>query len=622
MPELKHLNMLDYIVIIGFLAMIGGVGLVTARYNRKTSDYFKAGGKLPWIISAISLFVSGFSAFMFVAASGFTYRNGMSAMFMFTSSFVAYWFGYFIFGKLWHRSRIDSPMELLTRRYSQSTTYFYSILATLPNIFLMATLIYTLCIFISSALGYGSHIFHFGVFSLTGFELTLVGIGVVLLFYTVLGGLWAVAVTDSLQFIILFIMTLIVFPVSFIYLGQGNLIHGIENLVQQAPPGYLKFSTGQLSIVFILAFWVMNIFGYNVNWHIGQRYYSIADERDTKKMAAVCAFFGLLAPILWIVPVMVSRVIFPDMQALWPELTEPTEASFVSLCLLILPHGFLGVVVSAILAASMSSADSTFNWLAAVVTKDVFVPVTKRIQKGKEPSDRIQLVVGKLTVLTIGIVAIGLSLAMQKIGGSFDLYMKIYSTTVPAMFVPVMLGMLYRKTPWWSGMAAAGIGMAATLGMNALVTVKAGLPLHSLGDIFADVNLPFAGLSLGKFEMNIFFGVAVSAAVFFLSARWPNKKPEDIARLQALDHDFRTPSYSDGAPLDRKSIQAYRLVALLSAMAGILLILLSIVTEGFHDILINFLAGTGALLFGAFFWYLARRYDKSENNANSEAKGS
>ncbi|MEE9190574.1 MAG: hypothetical protein V3U16_07375 [Candidatus Neomarinimicrobiota bacterium] len=608
MPPLKHLNSIDYIVIVFFLIMVAGIGVFISRYNRNTKDYFKAGGKLPWVISSISLFVSGFSAFMFVSASGYTYRTGITSVYLFTSSFGAYWLGYFVYGKLWRRTRIDSPMELLTRRYSQSTTYFYSIIAIIPNIFLMGTLIYTLCIFVSSALGFGSTEVDFGLITLTGFEITLVGIGAVLLIYTVLGGLWAVAVTDTLQFIILFLMTAIVFPYSFIYLGDGSIINGVQNLIERAPAGYLDFSLGQISFVFIASFWIMNSFGYNVNWHIGQRYYSIADERDTKKMALMCAIFGLIGPIMWILPVMVARVIFPDIASLWPELTAPSEASFVSLCLLILPHGFLGVVVSAILAASMSSADSTFNWLAAVVTKDVYVPISKKVNHGEMPSDRTQLIIGKMSVLTLGVLSIIISLSFQKIGSSFDIYMKIYSMTTPAMFVPVMLGLVYRRTPWWSGITSVSIGIISTLIMNAVATVMSGHPLERITHIFADVQFSLFGIEYGKFELNIFFGVVVSAAVFFITSRWPNKKEEDIVRLAALEKDLQTPAYAENEPIDKKNIQSYKIVALLSGLIGILLILLSMFSGNSQGLLINFLAGMGALLFSYLFWFLSKRY--------------
>ena len=72
MRELSHLNAVDYFVLVLYMIMVIGVGIYVSRFNKKTADYFKGGGYIPWGLSMISLFVSGFSAFMFVGASGFT----------------------------------------------------------------------------------------------------------------------------------------------------------------------------------------------------------------------------------------------------------------------------------------------------------------------------------------------------------------------------------------------------------------------------------------------------------------------------------------------------------------------------------------------------------------------
>ncbi len=611
LPVLKHLDRLDYIVVFVYLLMVGGIGIFFSKFNKNADDYFMAGGKLPWLVSSISLFVSGFSAFMFVAASGFIYKNGLSSILVFGSGFGAYWLGYFFIGKLWRRTRISSPMEFLTRRYSQSTTYFYSIIAVIPNIFLMGLLIYTLCIFISSALGFNQLHVNLGFVSFSGFQVILVSIGFILLLYTVLGGLWAVAITDTLQFLVLFLMSVLVFPLAYIYLGHGNFIHGFTNLVQQAPPGFLKFSTtGSVTLLFVVAFWIQSILGYNVNWHIGQRYYSIADERDTKKMALLTAALSLVAVLLWILPVLVSRVIFPDMKALWPSLTDPTEASFVSLCLLMLPNGFLGVVVSAMLAASMSSADTTFNWLAAVITKDIYVPMATFFKGGEEPSDKMQLVVGKSTVFLVGIIAIMISMSMENFGGAFDISLKIYSVAFPAMLMPVFIGLIYRKTPWWSAMAAAGGGTLGTILADILTNIYLKVPIHGFADVFVDVSLPIHGLVLNRYEINVFAGTILSLAILFGSALWPNKKQADIERLEAFDRDLRTPAYGDGKSMDLHGIRSFKIVGYLSGIIGLLLMVLAIIPTGSDEFIINFIAGIGAILFGLMFWWLARYYEK------------
>jgi len=610
---LKQLNGLDAFVVILNLVIVAGVGLLFSRFNQNTRDYFKAGGKLPWFIASISLFVSGFSAFMFVAAAGFTYRNGLSSVLVFTSAFWAYVLGFFLFGKLWHRARIDSPMQLLTRRFSQSTTYFYSLAAVFPNILLMGALIYTLCIFINSALGFGTIQVSFGSLVFSGFELTAIGIGVVLLLYTVLGGLWAVTITDTLQFLIMLLMTLTVFPLSLLHLGEGSLMAGISELKRSAPAGYFSLFSGNIGLLFLLAFCFQNILGYNANWHIGQRYYSVAEEQETRKIAAVCAIFSLIIPLLWIFPVMVSRVIFPDLGAIWPHLKEPSEASFASLCLLILPHGMLGVVVSAILAASMSSADSTFNWLAAVITKDVYVPLYKTWKNGRLPSEKAQLLVGKSAVFVVGIAAIALSLSMQKFGGSFDIYLKIYSWTTPALFTPVLLGMMYRKTPWWSAMAAVVAGVAAVLAANIWVTIQKGIQLNALTDLLQPVSLALGDLHFGRFEINVFVGMVTSAFVFWLSARWPDKNPAHAARIAAFDRDLRTPIQTGYRPVDREKVFAYMLVGKLSGVIGLILIAVAFALERSEDRWINALCGFGAVLFGALFYRMARHYLGGKN---------
>ena len=141
------------------MLMVVGVGIYVSRFNKKTSDYFKGGGYIPWGLSMISLFVSGFSAFMFVGASGFTYRNGGAAFILFSLALPAYLIGYFIYGRLWRRTRIDTPMQFLNRRYSPGTTYFYTILSVIPNVLIIGIMIYMLSIFVSTALGFNQQMF-------------------------------------------------------------------------------------------------------------------------------------------------------------------------------------------------------------------------------------------------------------------------------------------------------------------------------------------------------------------------------------------------------------------------------------------------------------------------------
>ena len=154
---------------------------------------------------------------------------------------------------------------------------------------------------------------------------------------------------------------------------------GLERLVNEAPAGYFGLTGDLANPLFLFSYFLNVMLGYNVSWALVQRYHSVPDERDARKMSMLCAVLSLVGPLLWILPVMASRIIFPDMRALWPSFAVPAEASFVSLALLLLPHGMIGFVISAILSATLGQANDAFNWLTATLTRDVYVPLQKRL---------------------------------------------------------------------------------------------------------------------------------------------------------------------------------------------------------------------------------------------------
>src|SRR5687768_2223608 len=191
MPAFNTVNVVDYGLIALYFVIIIWVGFYAAKKNRGTNDYFKAGGQVPWVLAGLSNWVSGFSAFMFVAAAGYTYKVGIGAILVFTMATWAYLVGYFFFARMWRRARLDTPLQFLTRRYSSSTTYFYSVTAIIPQVVGIGQGLYILCIFVSTALGFGNETFPLLGFQLSGIQLSILVVGIVMVVYTVIGGLWA-----------------------------------------------------------------------------------------------------------------------------------------------------------------------------------------------------------------------------------------------------------------------------------------------------------------------------------------------------------------------------------------------------------------------------------------------
>lgn len=545
--DFNTVNGVDYALIALYFVIVVFVGFYAARKNRGTEDYFKAGGQVPWVLAGLSNWVSGFSAFMFVAAAGFTYRIGAGAVIIFTMAAWAYLIGYFYFAKMWRRARLDTPLQFLTRRYSPSTTYFYSITAIVPQIVGIGQGLYILCIFVSTALGFGERTFAVAGLELNGLQASVILVGTIMVIYTVVGGLWAAVLSDAVQSIIILVMTVIIFPVSFLYVGEGaGLFAGIARVLREVPEEYLSIQGPASDPWFLFAYFINCILGYNVAWHLAQRYYSVPDERGARKMALLCAALSLFAPLLWILPVMAAKVIFPDMAALWPTLKEPAEASYVSLALLLLPHGLIGFVVSAVLSATLGQANDAFNWLAATTTRDIYVPLRKR-WGGAAPSDAHQLRIARATMAVVGVLGIIVALYIPRFGGAFDFALQYYSLTA-AFAMPVALGFIFRRTPWWSGMAACSSALVVAITLMA-----------------------FGVWEENALARNILSETVTATLVFAFSARWFRADDPRHAGLVAFDRDLRTP-VPDAAPAARSGLAVYGMIGVLSLVLGCVLL--------------------------------------------------
>ncbi len=590
--QIKHVNIVDYIVIVGYLLMLTGTGLYVTKFNKNADDFFKGGGKIPWWISGLSTFVAGFSAFMFVGAAGYTYRKGIGSAVLFTSAFWGYGLGYFLYAVRWKRARLSSPMEFLTRRFSQGTTYYYTLLSIVPAVMGLGLGIYILCIFVATAMGIMDLSVTIGFVTLSGLELSMVVTGVVLLIYTSAGGLWAVMITDVMQFVIILVVTLLISPLAFFALGgSGGFFHAFTRIATETPPGFLSFGDVLRNPLFYVAYLFSTFIGYNAAWHIGQRYYSVPTESDARKISVLCACLMLTIPLFWLAPTMAARVLFPDMAHLWPQLSEPSEASFVTLALTLLPNGLIGLTISAILAATMTHTDTALNYLASILVRDVYMKLKKTFGNSV-PGERRQLFVARVTTFTLGFLAIATAIIVQKTKGVFDFALLYYSWFSPSMLTPVMLGFLYTKTPSWSASASATVSLVVVLACNTVIDVR-----------------PY------QYEVNIFGGIGVAAAVFFLSAFWKEKDPAAAERIGAFAADLRTPVTGTSAVWDRNALHSYLVVGVLTMIIGAALFLLMIVPAGIEVRTLTFIMGAATMaLGGGMLLYFRRQLSKGTNN--------
>jgi len=438
---IKSVNIVDYIVVTIYMLSMMAIGFFLSRSNKNDADYFKCGNKIPWVMAGVSLFIGQVSAYMFVAASGQAYTNGISCIFLYGAGGPVLLLAAVFFAHKWRRTRINSPIEYIGQRYGAATQKFYTLVQIPIFILFMGNCLYILCIFLSSAVGLKESYSLLGL-ELGSIELCIIITGIVITLYTSSGGLWAVLITDAVQFIIVMLVSILILVLSIkMFAADNGMIQSVNDYIANPPsPDYFKLIKPAQPIYFTIAWFVLTLIVYPTEYGTIQRCFSVPDEKDARKLILLAAVTFFIVPLIWIAPVIVLRKQMPDMAQLWPQLNNPAEASYVTISLSLLPNGVIGLTLSAILAASMSSMSGVYNFLSAIITENVYKPL---LSPNSTPKHAMQA--GKVITLLLGVFSIIIAIILSKGSGAFETTFSIASYVQIAVAFPLVVGIFIRS---------------------------------------------------------------------------------------------------------------------------------------------------------------------------------
>ena len=231
--------------------------------------------------------------------------------------------------------------------------------------------IYATGIFVSVGMGYD-------------LRMSILVSGLVMLLYTFMGGLWAVMVTDYVQFIVLTLGVVVLFPLVFSRLGS------FEALFAGAPADFASPVGGPITPLYVLAFYLLIMLSYNGNWAYAQRFYSVRDEREARKAGMLAVGLKIIGPPLFILPAMAARTLMPELMV--PP--NSPQYTYAALALEFLPAGLMGLMIAAMFSATMSTLSADYNVMASVITEDFY---RRLIDPGA--SQRRLVLVGRLATL-------------------------------------------------------------------------------------------------------------------------------------------------------------------------------------------------------------------------------
>ena len=456
----------DVIVMSVFSVFVLCIGLAFSGSARNISGFFAGGASVPWVIGGLSLFMSFFSASTFVAWGSIAYTNGWVAVtIQWTMCIGALLTAVFIAPR-WKATGNLTAAEFIRERLGARVQQVYVYIFMLVSFFIKGTVLYPVARLVS------------GSFDLPLAPTTVV-LGLFMIAYTAAGGLWAVMVTDILQFVILTAAVVILVPLSLEAAG------GLSALRDKTPEDFLNLVSGDYTSGFILAFTIYHIFHIGGNWTFVQRYTSVGDERSARKVALLFAALYLVSPVIWMLPPMLYRTIEPNLSGL------QTENAYLGICRTVLPPGLLGLMLTGMYFSTSASANTTLNVVSAVFTNDVY-----RTRIDPQASPERLMKVAKWSGWGFGLGMIGIALLVPHIGGLVNVTISVGAITGGPLLAPAIWALFSRRL---TGAATLAITLSS-LGVNLFAKILAplifDLTMSRAGEMLTGVMVPLLMLSI------------------------------------------------------------------------------------------------------------------------------
>ncbi len=420
MIDLDRLAPLDLLVIAGYALTILVIGVITARHTHSGDDLFLAGRRLAWAPIGLSLFASNISSTTLIGLAGAAYTWGIAvANYEWMAAPILVLMA-LVFAPLYLNARIGTVPEYLERRFDWRSRRYFSALTLVSNI-----VVDTAGTLFAGALVLTSFVPQLDLFAAA---LLLAAIAAL---YTAAGGLAAVVYTDVVQAILLLVGAVLVTLLSF-----ARIDFDWSTVVAATAPEqrslFLPLSDPNLPWLGVLVgvpvlafyFWCTNQF--IVQRVLGAR--SLADARAGVLLAGL-----LKLPVLFI-------MVLPGLMAvlILPPLENPDQV-FPALISELLPAGLTGLILAALVAALMSSIDSTLNSASALLTLDFIKP----LRPGLSP--RQLGWIGRGGILLFMLLAAAIAPLIGHFEGLFHYLQTALSYLVPPVVAVFLFGAFWKR---------------------------------------------------------------------------------------------------------------------------------------------------------------------------------
>lgn len=356
----KSLAGIDIAIIVGYFIVVFGIGFHFARKERTSEDYFLASRNVGWFAIGASLFVSNISTEHFIGLAGSGATSGLAVgHFEWLACLILLVLGW-VFVPFYLRTNVFTMPEFLERRFGRSSAVYLASISILAYIFTKISVhLYAAAVVLERVVGWNP---------LTAAIILVVMTGI----YTIAGGLAAVIYTELVQTLVLLTGAVIL---TIIGLNEVGGFAGLRAALPEhyfsmiKPVGHPEFPwTGIFLGAPILGIWY-----WCTDQVIVQRVLSAKDEGHAKAGTIFAGFLKILPVFILVLPGLIAIALYPAMFNRDAAGTVTNgDIAYPTLIINLLPHGLVGVMIAALLAALMGGMASVFNSASTLVTLDFY----------------------------------------------------------------------------------------------------------------------------------------------------------------------------------------------------------------------------------------------------------
>ena len=426
-----ELSFIDWVIIFSFFAIFIVIGLFfTKRSGKNSEEYFLSGRNMPWWLLGTSMVATTFSADTPNLVANIVREDGVSGNWVWWAFLITGMMTVFFYARLWRRSEVLTDLEFYELRYSGKEAIFLRAFRALYlGVFFNVMIMATVCL---AGIKIGGILL-----GLSPFECVFYS-SIITVFYSSLGGLRTVIITDLIQFVLAMVGSIW----ACVYLVNLEEIGGLNQLISNDLisdklnflPDFNDYETliTVLIIPIAVQWWAVWYPGAEPGGggYIAQRMLSAKDERNAINATL---FFNIahyaVRPWPWILIALASLIIYPslsDIESAFPNVDSSIIGHDIAYPAMLskLPSGLLGIVLASLSAAFMSTISSHLNWGASYISIDFY----KRFIYS-EASEKEIVLVGRISTVFLMILAGFVALELNDALDAFQILLQIGAGT-------------------------------------------------------------------------------------------------------------------------------------------------------------------------------------------------